>query len=103
MVAGNDCAVLVGRRCWDGAAVDQRLPVGIDGLADGRVAAVHPRGRAELPGGDRVAVVAEELGGQAVGAGTVDLKVSELVDVPNFVVSAFLRSTSSGRPGRACY
>ena len=49
-----------------------------------------PHCRAEVAGGDRVVVVAEELGGQAVGAGAVDLKVSKLVEVPKLVVLAFL-------------
>jgi hypothetical protein len=103
MVARNDWAVLVGRQRRDGAAVDQRLPVGIDGGADGRVAAVDPHRRTEVAGGDRVVVVAEELGSQAVGAGAVDLKVSELVDVLNVVVSGFLPLDIFGRPGRVCY
>ena len=98
VVAELGRAVIQRRRRSDRDAVDRRLPIGIDGRADGRVAVIDPHRRAEVAGGDRVVVVAEELDGQAFGAGAVGLKVSELVEVRNFVVSALL--DIFGRPGR---
>ena len=62
-------AVLVGCRRRDGSAGDQRLPVGVDCRTDGRVAAVHPDRGGVVASGYYIVVVAQELAGQAVGAG----------------------------------
>jgi hypothetical protein len=81
--------VLVGCRGWVRAAVDQRLPIGVDGRA------VDPHRGRVLTGGHGIVVVAQEHEGQAVGARPAAITDRPRCRVVNAPTAPLARVTSA--------